>query len=49
MLISLLQEIAPTYYDIPSFPKGDVRSSLLRAAERLARKEKMRADPSKRR
>ncbi|KAJ9209668.1 hypothetical protein DTO166G4_8712 [Paecilomyces variotii] len=44
-----LLEIAPTYYDIPSFPKGDVRSSLLRAAERLARKEKMRADPSKRR
>ncbi|GAD97116.1 pre-mRNA-splicing factor ATP-dependent RNA helicase PRP43 [Paecilomyces variotii No. 5] len=44
-----LLEIAPTYYDISTFPKGDIRSSLLRAAERLARKEKMRADPGKRR
>lgn len=39
-----IQDIAPTYYDVMSFPKGDIRSSLQRAAERLARKEKMRAD-----
>lgn len=38
------QDIAPTYYDISTFPKGDIRSALLRAAERLARKEKMRAE-----
>ncbi|KAL2221846.1 pre-mRNA splicing factor ATP-dependent RNA helicase Prp43 [Thermoascus aurantiacus ATCC 26904] len=44
-----LLEIAPAYYDISTFPKGEVRSALLRVAERLARKEKMRADPAKRR
>ncbi|CBF90134.1 hypothetical protein AN0133.2 [Aspergillus nidulans FGSC A4] len=44
-----LIDIAPTYYDISTFPKGDIRSSLLRAAERLSRKEKMRADSGKRR
>ncbi|KAL2829928.1 P-loop containing nucleoside triphosphate hydrolase protein [Aspergillus cavernicola] len=43
-----LIDIAPTYYDISSFPKGDIRSSLLRAAERLSRKDKMRADSGKR-
>lgn len=40
----LVQDIAPTYYDISTFPKGDIRSALMRAAERLARKEKMRAE-----
>lgn len=44
-----LLDIAPTYYDISTFPKGEIRSSLLRAAERLSRKEKMRADSAKRR
>ncbi|EKV10433.1 Pre-mRNA splicing factor RNA helicase (Prp43), putative [Penicillium digitatum] len=39
-----LLDIAPTYYDINSFPKGDIRSALIRAADRLARKEKMRAE-----
>jgi pre-mRNA-splicing factor ATP-dependent RNA helicase DHX15/PRP43 len=39
-----LLDIAPTYYDIETFPKGDIRSALVRAAERLARKEKMRAE-----
>ncbi|KAJ5194763.1 Pre-mRNA-splicing factor ATP-dependent RNA helicase PRP43 [Penicillium cinerascens] len=39
-----LLDIAPTYYDISTFPKGDIRSALMRAAERLARKEKMRAE-----
>ncbi|KAJ5468878.1 hypothetical protein N7475_006630 [Penicillium sp. IBT 31633x] len=39
-----LLDIAPTYYDINSFPKGDIRSALVRAADRLARKEKMRAE-----
>ncbi|KAA8652508.1 hypothetical protein EYZ11_007678 [Aspergillus tanneri] len=44
-----LMDIAPTYYDISTFPKGEIRSSLLRAAERLSRKEKMRSDSSRRR
>ncbi|KAL5362387.1 P-loop containing nucleoside triphosphate hydrolase protein [Aspergillus floccosus] len=44
-----LIDIAPTYYDISTFPKGEIRSALLRAAERLSRKEKMRADSGKRR
>ncbi|KAJ5587311.1 Pre-mRNA-splicing factor ATP-dependent RNA helicase PRP43 [Penicillium hispanicum] len=39
-----LLDIAPTYYDISTFPKGDIRASLLRASERLSRKEKMRAE-----
>ncbi|KAJ5997533.1 hypothetical protein N7499_006071 [Penicillium canescens] len=39
-----LLDIAPTYYDINSFPKGDIRSALTRASERLIRKEKMRAE-----
>jgi pre-mRNA-splicing factor ATP-dependent RNA helicase DHX15/PRP43 len=43
-LLNLVQDIAPTYYDISTFPKGDIRSALMRAAERLARKEKMRAE-----
>ncbi|KXG47459.1 protein of unknown function DUF1605 [Penicillium griseofulvum] len=38
-----LLDIAPTYYDISSFPKGDIRSALTRAADRLAHKEKIRA------
>jgi pre-mRNA-splicing factor ATP-dependent RNA helicase DHX15/PRP43 len=44
-----LQEIAPNYYDISSFPKGEIRSALIRVAERLSRKEKMRTDSSKKR
>ncbi|PYH44521.1 DEAH-box ATP-dependent RNA helicase PRP43 [Aspergillus saccharolyticus JOP 1030-1] len=39
-----LIDIAPNYYDISTFPKGDIRSSLLRAAERLSRREKIRAE-----
>ncbi|KAL2370672.1 pre-mRNA-splicing factor ATP-dependent RNA helicase PRP43 [Blastomyces gilchristii SLH14081] len=43
-----LLDIAPIYYDISGFPKGEIRSALIRAAERLSRKEKMRADKVKR-
>ncbi|KAJ5656413.1 hypothetical protein N7507_008363 [Penicillium longicatenatum] len=39
-----LLDIAPTYYDIDSFPKGETRSALMRAADRLSRKEKMRSE-----
>lgn len=44
ILLTIFQDIAPTYYDINSFPKGDIRSALTRAADRLARKEKMRSE-----
>ncbi|EFR00310.1 pre-mRNA-splicing factor ATP-dependent RNA helicase PRP43 [Nannizzia gypsea CBS 118893] len=44
-----LLDISPAYYDISSFPKGDIRSALIRAGERLSRKEKMRSDASKKR
>lgn len=43
-LLTVFQDIAPTYYDINSFPKGDIRSALTRAADRLVRKEKMRTE-----
>lgn len=33
-----LLDIAPTYYDLESFPKGEVRTALMRASERIARK-----------
>ncbi|KAJ5893565.1 hypothetical protein N7495_005256 [Penicillium taxi] len=42
-----LLELAPVYYDIPSFEKGEIKSALTRASEHLARKEKMRADKAK--
>ncbi|KAF3896654.1 mRNA splicing factor ATP-dependent RNA helicase [Trichophyton interdigitale] len=44
-----LLDISPAYYDISSFPKGEIRSALIRAGERLSRKEKMRSDASKKR
>ncbi|KAJ5488921.1 Pre-mRNA-splicing factor ATP-dependent RNA helicase PRP43 [Penicillium diatomitis] len=39
-----LLDIAPTYYDPSSFPKGEIQTALLRARDRLARKEKIRAE-----
>ncbi|KAJ5945865.1 Pre-mRNA-splicing factor ATP-dependent RNA helicase PRP43 [Penicillium verhagenii] len=39
-----LLDIAPTYYDVSSFPKGEIRTALMRAADRLSRKEKMRTE-----
>ncbi|RMJ28500.1 hypothetical protein PHISP_00627 [Aspergillus sp. HF37] len=44
-----LLDIAPSYYDLSTFAKGDIRTALLRAADRLERKERLRADPGKRR
>ncbi|KAL1955165.1 hypothetical protein VTO42DRAFT_8980 [Malbranchea cinnamomea] len=43
-----LLEIAPNYYDISTFPKGEIRSALIRVAERLSRKEKIREASKKR-
>ncbi|KIW33292.1 pre-mRNA-splicing factor ATP-dependent RNA helicase PRP43 [Cladophialophora immunda] len=36
-----LLDIAPGYYDIDSFPKGEVKTALQRIAERVARRQKM--------
>ncbi|EAS27961.1 pre-mRNA-splicing factor ATP-dependent RNA helicase PRP43 [Coccidioides immitis RS] len=44
-----LLDMAPSYYDISTFPKGEIRSALLRAAERLSRKERMRSESRKQR
>lgn len=41
-MLTCNQDIAPTYYDISGFPKGEIRSALIRSAERLSRKEKIR-------
>ncbi|KAL9943090.1 DEAH-box ATP-dependent RNA helicase prp43 [Verticillium nonalfalfae] len=38
-----LLEIAPTYYDLSTFTKGDARSALVRASEKKRRKEAMKA------
>jgi len=38
-----LLDIAPNYYDIDSFPKGEVKTALIRAQERLARRQKSKA------
>lgn len=35
------------YYDISSFPKGEVKNTLLRAAERIRRKEAARGPTKK--
>ncbi|GKT87205.1 pre-mRNA-splicing factor ATP-dependent RNA helicase prp43 [Colletotrichum tofieldiae] len=37
-----LLEIAPVYYDLSSFEKGDVKTALTRAAEKKRRKEAMK-------
>lgn len=36
-----LQEIAPGYYDLSTFTKGDVKQALERVAEKVRRKEKL--------
>ncbi|KAH6676119.1 helicase associated domain-containing protein [Plectosphaerella plurivora] len=38
-----LMEIAPGYYDLSTFEKGDAKTALLRAAEKKRRKEAMKA------
>jgi pre-mRNA-splicing factor ATP-dependent RNA helicase DHX15/PRP43 len=37
-----LLDIAPGYYDIDSFPKGEVKTALQRLTERVARRQKMK-------
>lgn len=36
-----LLDIAPGYYDIESFPKGEVKTALMRTQERVTRRAKM--------
>lgn len=37
-----LLDISPGYYDIDSFPKGEVKTALQRLTERVARRQKMK-------
>ena len=37
------QDIASVYYDIKDFKKGEVRTGLLRAEERLRRRQAMKS------
>lgn len=37
-----LLDIAPNYYDVDSFPKGEVQSSLRRTAQKMARRSEMK-------
>jgi pre-mRNA-splicing factor ATP-dependent RNA helicase DHX15/PRP43 len=41
-----LLDIAPNYYDISTFPKGEVKTSLMRIEERVKRREKMKVTGS---
>lgn len=41
MLISV-QEIAPNYYNIDEFDKGEVKTALTRVAEKIRRKKAMK-------
>lgn len=36
------QDIAPTYYDVPSFPKGEVKTALQRVEDKIKRKKAMK-------
>jgi len=38
-LLICLQDIAPTYYDLGSFPKGEIKTALTRTAEKIRRKQ----------
>ncbi|RDW66080.1 hypothetical protein BP6252_09715 [Coleophoma cylindrospora] len=37
-----LLDIAPTYYDVPSFPKGEVKTALQRVEDKIKRKKAMK-------
>ena len=39
MLIVMLQDIAPMYYDIDSFKKGEIKNGLQRTADKIRRKQ----------
>lgn len=37
-----LSEIAPNYYNLDEFPKGEIKTALMRIQERVARRQKMK-------
>ena len=37
-----MKDIAPTYYDLSTFAKGDVKTALTRTMEKVRRKEAMK-------
>ena len=47
-MLILGQDLAPHYYDVSTFPKGEMKTALVRAGERMARKEKMKGSRAKR-
>ena len=40
--LTRLQDIAPTYYDLATFPKGEVKTALQRTADKIKRKQAMK-------
>ena len=38
-LLTIQQEIAPVYYDLETFEKGEVKSALTRVAEKIRRRQ----------
>lgn len=38
----MAQDIAPTYYDLSTFKKGEVKTALVRVTEKIRRKEAMK-------
>src|SRR6266487_6994999 len=36
------QDIAPTYYDLSTFPKGDVKTTLQRTLDKIKRRQAMK-------
>ncbi|PQE28825.1 pre-mRNA-splicing factor atp-dependent RNA helicase prp43 protein [Rutstroemia sp. NJR-2017a BBW] len=40
-----LLDIAPTYYDLTTFAKGEIRTALQRASEKIKRKQAMKGGP----
>lgn len=34
-----MQDIAPTYYDLDTFKKGEVKTALMRTVEKMRRRE----------
>jgi pre-mRNA-splicing factor ATP-dependent RNA helicase DHX15/PRP43 len=37
-----MQEIAPNYYDLNEFPKGEVKTALTRVQEKVSRRQAMK-------
>jgi len=42
VLTMKFQEIAPVYYDIDSFEKGEIKSALTRITEKVRRRQAMK-------